>query len=473
MTRSILGPCAALVASACSPATLGSIPIEESTSQGSSSVGTDEGNDGTDFKFDVAPPESGIFKVDLLFVIDNSGTMAQEQLTLAKNFPDFVLDLQNLKNADDEEVGSDVNIMVTTTDFGHPLCTPFANHDPEQGAPIFSDCIERLDRFIPNDMNEPAVFEACTDVCKEGLQPFDHFIHFDTQSGENNVPPVEPADINGDTILDDEIAQTFACVAPQGVDGCGYEAPLETMFQAINPTAWWNSSTSGKRPFIRHDAVLAIVIITDEADCSVLDYASFTDDDTYWNERPGVGKVPSSAICWNAGIECDAPNQDGEYQNCRSNDAEILQPVERYTNYLVDTLSLGQAKEVVMLGILGVPPVERNDEGQVIGGGVDQLVYRDWIDGMFPDDGDILPEDWPETAETKHWLFGIGPGCTAYDELTEFSGQGIPPVRVKEVCEALDSENKVRCCLESVCASDFRPALKCLTDLIQNAVDIK
>lgn len=463
----------AMAASACSPATLGSIPIEESTSQGTSSQGDGDTDDGTDIKFDVAPPETNLHKIDLLFVIDNSGTMAQEQLTLAKNFPAFVQDLQTLKNADAEPVDTDVNIMVTTTDFGHPLCAPFAKHDPEQGKPISSDCIERLDRFIPLDDDESPVFEACTDVCVDGLEPFDHFIHFDTQSGENNVPPVAPADINGDNVPDDEIAQTFACVAPQGVDGCGYEAPLETMFQAINPTAWWNSGAAGKRPFIRHDAVLAIVIITDEGDCSVLNYTAFTDDDTYWNERDGVGKVPSSAICWNAGIECDPPNSMGEYEDCASNGEGVLQPVDRYTDYLVDTLGLGQAKEVVMLSILGVPPVVRED-GDVVGGGVDDLVYRDWIDGMFPDDGDILPEDWPDDdAAYKQWLFGIGPGCTEYDEMTEFSGQGIPPVRIKEVCQALDSDDKVRCCIESVCESDFGPALKCLTDLIQDAIDFK
>jgi hypothetical protein len=60
-----------------------------------------------------------------------------------------------------------------------------------------------------------------------------------------------------------------------------------------------------------------------------------------------------------------------------------------------------------------------------------------------------------------------------------FTGQAVPPVRVRSVCESLDipddpatpqDEAEVRCCIESICDEDFSPAIRCLTGLIQNAV---
>jgi hypothetical protein len=401
--------------------------------------------------------------------------MGEEQLNLARNFPALIQSLQQLENEDGIPVGADVNLMITNTDFGHPLCTQFANHPPQQGKPVWSGCNERIEWFVPLDPGDPAVFEACTDVCVVDLVPEDHFIHFDTRTGEHNVPDVPPSDINDDGEPDDAVAQTFACVAPQGLDGCGYEAPLESMLQALNPNAWWNSGEKGQRPFLRHDAILAIAIITDEEDCSVADYEIFVDDGpwgtTFWNEKPGGGKAPSSAVCWNAGVDCEGPNQNGEYQDCVSNPQALLQPIGRYTDHLIQTVREGEGKEVVMLQILGVPTVIRDGDGKVVSGGIDDVVYRDWRDPDYENGGDILPDDWPEeNAEYKQWLFGIGPACTGEAQPGVFTGQAIPPVRLSEVCQALDREEAVRCCIESICDTDLRPALQCLTEIIQDAV---
>jgi hypothetical protein len=413
-------------------------------------------------------------KIDLLFVIDNSGTMGQEQLNLAKNFPLLVQQLENLKNDEEELLGADVQIMVTTTDFGNPLCDDYAKHDPEKGAPIFSGCNERIDRFTGLDLMNPPVYEeACTDVCPADIVPEngEHFIRF--HSNGDNVPDVPDADVNGDTVPDGAVAQTLACLGPQGIDGCGYEAPLENMLQALNGMAWWNDGVDNK-PFLRPDAILAVAIITDEADCSVKDYEIFDPNGPYgtdyWNTKPGSGKQPSSAVCWNAGVDCDGPDGNGVFTNCESTNDSVMQPTSRYTDYLVGYLQQQENKEVIMLGILGIPPVLRDGDGEVVGGGVDDLVYREWKDGEFPA-GDILPEDWPEeNAAHKEWAFGIGPGCTGEDGMGGFTGQAIPPVRVKEVCEALDYENSVRCCMESICDSDFSAAITCLTGIIQDAI---
>ena len=413
--------------------------------------------------------------VDLLFVIDNSGTMGAEQLNLARNFPLLVQQLEDLESMDGMQTGADVNIMVTTTDFGNPLCKPFANYEPEQGAPVSTACTKRLDRFTGlGQINPPTYEEACTDVCDSpGIEPVDgdQIIWFSDQG--DNVPPVDPVDINGDGIEDSPVAQALACIGPQGIDGCGYESPLEAMMQALDPNAPWNCGSPDdpeacpnggvNRPFLREGAVLAVAIITDEADCSVKDYSIMTEDD-YFAELDGE-YLPSSALCWNAGVTCNGPDQNGVYVNCFSDDEDdVMQPVARYTDFLTKYVREGQGKEVVMLGILGVPEVTAYEDGVPSEGGVHDLVYRQWREA------DILEEDALAgiTPEFQQWAFGIGPGCTGIDDMGEVTGQAIPPVRVKEVCEALDYEDNVRCCIESVCDNDFSPALSCLTDVIQN-----
>jgi hypothetical protein len=284
--------------------------------------------------------------------------------------------------------------------------------------------------------------------------------------GGSNVPDTPPADIDGDGMDDSAVAQALACIGPQGIDGCGYESTLDSMMNALDPEAEWNQ---GDDPFLRAGGLLAVAIITDEEDCSVTD-DSVMSDEAFQNEHPDpdVGLQPSSAICWNAGVSCEEPDAEGVYSSCTST-GDSLRPVQEYVDFLND-----QGRKVVMLGILGVPLVtERNPDPpyEPLAGGVLDLVYRDWRDPDFANGGDILPDDWDagRDAAYQQWQFGIGPGCTGQTEAGDFTGQAIPPVRVKEVCQALDVEDEIRCCIESICDTDFSGALTCLAGLIQEA----
>jgi len=426
--------------------------------------------------------------IDLVFVIDNSGTMAEEQLNLAANFPGLVEKLEALTDGDGNSVNPDVNIMVTTSDFGHPLCTNFQKPDylPRQGAPVYEGCNARINRFTGLDPEAPLVVEeACTANCPVDIAPGQHFIHFDNEG--SNVP-------------NNDVAAALSCVGPQGIDGCGYEAPLETMLQAINEDACWNNPEQERcdnepewegtnRAFLREDAVLAIVIITDEMDCSVKapgGYSWFTnpEETTFWNMNPDL-EIPqaTSAVCWNSGIECVDDNDDGIYESCASKQNDVLHDVDRYISYL-NYLNEDRGKEVVMLGIVGIPEVTAHNEEapfEPVEGGVDALEYRDWVDGEYdgtPGGGDILPDQWAAgvTADQKRFEFGaMGPGCTGQDEMGNFTGQAIPPVRIREVCESLDrtdenGEELIRCCMESICDTDYSDAINCLTGIVQNVI---
>jgi hypothetical protein len=408
--------------------------------------------------------DSNCNMIDLLFVVDNSGTMGEEQVNLSANFPLLIDKLQALTDKDGLPLNPDVNIMVTTTDLGHPQCTPFQpeGYEPAQGAPQEVACIDRLDDFTGLGSNPPSFPEACTSGCPVKVEPADPFIHFEgPMASSTNIPG-------------NNVKGALSCIGPQGINGCGYEAPLEAMLQAINPGATWNQ---GAKPFLRDGAVLAIAIITDEADCSVRSpdgYAFFTDQmqNTYWEINPDTGTKTqaTSAVCWNAGVDCGAPN-NGVYNDCNSIDTGVLHPLSRYLTYLQNELIGNQNKEVIMLGILGVPLVTAHNPDppfQPTAGGVMDLVYRQWVDGAYPM-GDILPGDDGDAA-TKEFEFGIGPGCTGEDGMGGFTGQAIPPVRVKEVCEALNEDDQIRCCIESVCDTDFSDAIGCLTGIIQEVI---
>ncbi|MGB1012719.1 MAG: hypothetical protein ACPG4T_01195 [Nannocystaceae bacterium] len=402
--------------------------------------------------------------VDLLFVIDNSGTMGEEQINLANNFSLLVDRLENLKDAYGVAVNPDVNIMVTTTDFGHPLCTEHEkpDYDPAKGAPISTPCTQRLSRFTGLTNPPVKVEEACTNFCTTETAPTDPYIHFG--SGGSNVP-------GGDA------AMALNCLGPQGIDGCGMESPLESMLQALDPNKPWNNGTDGK--FLRDGALLALVLVTDEADCSVNNYDYFDPANSadpelskYWNIDPNDQSVkPTSAVCWNAGTSCTDGDLDGVYESCDSLDNGVLHPTTRYINYLTKELVENQKKNVIMLGILGVPEVTAHNEEapfEPIAGGVESLEYREW------NEADILPGDPDANAATKKFKFGIGPGCTQAN-----TGQAIPPVRVKEVCESLNipddpetnwDESEPRCCIESICSEDFSPAIECLSGILQQAI---
>jgi hypothetical protein len=395
-------------------------------------------------------------QLDLLLVIDNSGSMAEEQQNLALQFALLVQRLRTLDDAQGQPVGVDVNVMVTTTDINHPLCENFYKdgYVPALGGPIATPCTDRLERFTAYG-GTPSLPEACTSVCPEGAAaaPSDPFIHFDSD-GHN----ILDEDGVGDPAVD-----ALACIAPQGIDGCGMEAPLEAMRLALDPLAAWNS---GPKPFLRPGGVLAIVLLTDEADCSTenLEYFDPANKDDpefnqYWEDLPGMPGIkgdPTSAVCWNGSMTCVDDDANGIYEVCEAEDKGVLFPRSRYTDMLADTFEAA-GKPVFMLVMAGVPGVTAHapeaPHGPIAGGVLD-LVHRQWTQE------DILPGDFDSWAQ-KEYEFGIGPGCT-----NAATGQALPPGRIQDVCEALDQPGELRCCIESICDANFGGAMDCLADML-------
>ncbi len=168
---------------------------------------TDDGDGGTN--------ADGCEKIDILFVVDNSGSMGQEQTNLATNFPQFLSVI--------DASGLDYRVAITTTgmDYTYQQAT-------FPGGPVLP---------ISQDGGDNGAM----------LQP-----------GGCNMTRrwIEKNDANA--------ASAFACAANVGTGGPSDEMPLAAMRTAFEERM--SDGTNGG--FRRPDALLAVVILTDENDCS-------------------------------------------------------------------------------------------------------------------------------------------------------------------------------------------------------------
>ena len=157
-------------------------------------------------------------KMDLVFVVDDSGSMAEEQTNLATNFPMFADVLQNYVNADGEKI--DFRIAVTTTgkDFSYTISV---------GGGLPPQTI--------TESGDNGEFKNNCGVARRWLEP-----------------------------TDPGLGSTLGCRANVGTGGSGTEMPL-LMSKVALADRVADGTNAG---FLRQDALLGIVILTDEDDSS-------------------------------------------------------------------------------------------------------------------------------------------------------------------------------------------------------------
>jgi hypothetical protein len=223
------------------------------TSAGSTSAGTGTGTgtgdtDDPGFKLDVGvpdtpPPGQGCDKVDFLFVIDNSGSMIDDQNRLIDNFPAFISAI------DDTLAVEDFQLMVVDTD---------DNHAPQQCELMCAENGPWLN-YCGGDWTCGSIPAHLDDACEGmlgagvihplGLNATQQ--HCDFASGRRYMTSQEP-----------DLAAAFECVARVGTSGDGYEQPMGAMMGAIDPTT--TAQGACNEGFVRDDAILVVTVITDE-----------------------------------------------------------------------------------------------------------------------------------------------------------------------------------------------------------------
>lgn len=258
-------------------------------------------------------PNATINEIDLLFVIDNSTSMADKQTILRTAVPQMVRRLvtPRCENAAGETVPN-------------PGTCP-AGYGPE---------------FRPiDDMHIGVISSSLGDHGLETICPRD-------QAGRNNndrallLPRVRPELIDPDSTgflswnggsadqVSALVGQFEDHVTSAGDVGCGYEAPLEAFYRflvdpapplalslderghahiardANNNMLVDNDVLTQREQFLRPQGLVAIVLLTDENDCSVMDGGL-----SYDNARIGhlVGKRPTFGMPPSYGMPIASP----------------------------------------------------------------------------------------------------------------------------------------------------------------------
>lgn len=256
-----------------------------------------------------------VVDVDLLFVIDNSGSMAEEQASLATWAKDALFGTLNIS----PETQLNLHVAVVSTHVG-----------------IGSDNISSCEGLGDGGLfqNEPRVVNCSP--------PTDRFI-IDVDNGDGTRL----------TNYTGTLDETFACIAPLGIQGCGFEHPLEAMKRALDGS---NPLNDG---FLRPNAMLAVVIVSDEDDCSASDVAVF---DASQNDISDPLGPLSSFRCFEFGVICDGddPRTAGSKTGCvPRDDSPYLSAIAGYANFLKSLKT--DPGLVVVGGIFG----EAGDTAQV------------------------------------------------------------------------------------------------------------
>jgi hypothetical protein len=212
--------------------------------------------------FDVAPgnegggdeegDEAGCQKIDFLFVIDNSGSMADEQAQLVVSFPDFMATIE------DTLMVSDYQILVTDTDpssvsskyycGGAGCCDSHCGLDPDGW------CCELIDGECDGGSLCTPPDDACDVELGAGLTSDVEGDSCDFVGGQRYIVDGEP-----------DLDAAFQCAALVGTDGDPQELVIESMLAAAGPLAEPAGCNEG---FLRDDAILVVTLITDEGDAS-------------------------------------------------------------------------------------------------------------------------------------------------------------------------------------------------------------
>ncbi|MEO8705216.1 MAG: hypothetical protein ABI867_34540, partial [Kofleriaceae bacterium] len=284
---------AALLLAGCPDRTISAVPIDQGT---------------VETKDIPAVPRRGL---DILFVIDDSGSMVDEQASLRANFSRLIGVLESIDGG-----LPDIHIGVVTPNLGTSAT------DGSQ-ATALTGC---------SGTGENGTLRALATGGPRFLESFD-----DGAGGRTTNFP-------GMTLTD-----AFAQIANVGTAGCGIEQHLEAMKRATDNS---NPLNAG---FLRTDAYLAVIVIADEDDCSLAKSTLFDDIS---RSDPNYGPK-TNFRCTSQGVACDTPGTDfesanGVRQDCHPKfDSTELTQIDRYVTHLKSLKP--DPRDVMVAGIVGNP----------------------------------------------------------------------------------------------------------------------
>ena len=252
--------------------------------------------------------------LDILFVIQNADGMASEQTVFAANFPQLVAALDAFPTG---RPNLHIGVVSSTVDLGvqgFAGCPSPAPNDNGlfQDTPRVTGCSPPTGRFISDVKNS---------------------------TGGRTV--------NYSGTLD----QAFSCIAQLGDTGCSFRAPLEGMKRGLD----------GSRPenagFVRNGAILAVIILGNEDDCSATDTSLFL--------LPADQAGPGDFRCIAKGYQCDQPistTAGGTYTNCAASTGPYERDPAYYFRFLTTIKPPG---EIFVATITGDPSSTITVDGSI------------------------------------------------------------------------------------------------------------
>ncbi len=255
---------------------------------------------------------NGSAQIDMLWVIDNSGSMCQEQEVLAKNFELFIEEI--------DKTNLDFHIGVTTTDMGGLVADPVSRPGYLQSTPqpvpgLFPACLHKLDDkgkeilddfepisksisravgcmkdpskgFIPTNAEIACIIgnkKNCVlpGICGEnGKKKCEREDLFPAPDSYRAIPKVLRASVykSGGRLDVEKLKADFSCMSFVGTRGWGVEKGLAAAIEVVkpeltggsldDPTAQIYDENAVNHGFIRKNARFAVIFVTDENDCS-------------------------------------------------------------------------------------------------------------------------------------------------------------------------------------------------------------
>lgn len=363
--------------------------------------------------FDVELAVDRIDKVDLLFVIDDSGSMAAEQDKLREQIPNLVSILAS--GAPPEGSGipdfpavRDLRVGVVSTNMG--IGVPFLDNNR-----VNMGC-------APVERGKDGLLQRGTEIAP-GAPPYLEYGEGDSTSG---------------------FATSVGAIAELGTEGCGFEQQLEAALKAITPSSseiqfltgngepgpGHGGAPDANQGFVREDSLLAVVFLTDEDDCSA------SNIDVFHPSRSN-SDVPLNQRCWRLGNE-------------ELGTDEFLYNERRY----IDGLRAGRSDgRLVVAAITGIPES-----------------YNTRVDGseFTPTDFVALLND-PAMLERPSPNESIEPVCGVP---VEDGGDGVayPARRIARTLQGLEAEG-VGVAIQSICQDDFSNALSVIIRRIADALN--
>jgi hypothetical protein len=257
-------------------------------------------------------------KVDILFMIDNSPSMAPKQAELRARFAGLVKQVQGLAMSG---ASASFHIGVVDSDLG---AGPF---NLNQG-----QCHPDGDGGKLRTAPSPAATDVPSNCAGWALTDGAGYIDYDSANNTGNTGALSVSD-------------AFNCLASVGQTGCGFESPLESVYRVL--------TTPSLNPgFLRDDALLVVVFLTDEDDCSAPPDTNLFDPSSAGLAMWGT---LHSFRCTQFGIHCDEHPLDSsgtiQTTDCKPVDGGPLFDVGRYQALFANGGVKANAADVMLVSI--------------------------------------------------------------------------------------------------------------------------